>query len=39
MHLLHMHEYAISVDGRQMSLMTVITDSLKFIAEKAMEKL
>ena len=39
MHLLHLHESAISVDGREMSLMTVISESLRFIAEKAMHKL
>lgn len=39
MHLLHMHENAISVDGREMSLMVVISESLRFIAEKAMKKL
>ncbi len=39
LHLLHMHETARSVDGREMNLMIVITESLRFIAEKAMEKL
>jgi len=39
MHLLHMHENARSVDGREMSLMTVISQTLKFIADKALEKL
>lgn len=34
-----MHENAISVDGREMSLMIVISESLRFIAEKAMKKL
>lgn len=36
MHLLHMDENAISLDGRQMPLMTVISESLKFIADKAL---
>jgi hypothetical protein len=39
MHLLHMHENAISVDDREMNLMTVISESLRYIAEKAMKKL
>ena len=39
LHLLHMHETARSVDGREMSLMKVISESIKFIADKAMEKL
>jgi len=39
MHLLHLHENAISVDGREMSLMVVISESLRFIADKAMKKL
>jgi molecular chaperone DnaK (HSP70) len=39
MHLLHLHENAVSVDGREMNLMTVISESLRFIAEKAMLKL
>ena len=30
---------AISADGRPMSLMKVISESLKFIANKALEKL
>jgi hypothetical protein len=30
---------AVSMDGRELSLMTVISQSLKFIAEKALEKL
>jgi len=34
-----MHENARSVDGREMPLMTVISQSLKFIADKALEKL
>ena len=39
MHLLHMDENAISVDGREMNLMKVISESLKYIAEKAVAKL
>lgn len=34
-----MKENAMSIDGREMSLMTVITESLRYIAEKACEKL
>jgi molecular chaperone DnaK (HSP70) len=34
-----MHENAISVDGREMPLSKVISESLRFIADKAMEKL
>ena len=34
-----MDKNAISVDGREMPLTTVISMSLKFIAEKALEKL
>ncbi len=39
MHLLHMDANAISVDGRELPLMKVISESLKFISEKAVEKL
>jgi molecular chaperone DnaK (HSP70) len=39
MHLLHMDANARSVDGRELSLMKVISESIKFIAEKALEKL
>lgn len=39
MHLLHMDENAISLDGRELSLMKVISESLRYISEKAMEKL
>ena len=39
MHLLHMHQNAKSVDGRELNLMKVISESLRFIAEKALEKL
>jgi hypothetical protein len=34
-----MDKNAISIDGRELSLMTVISQSLKFIADKALEKL
>lgn len=39
MHLLHMDAHAKSVDGRQLPLMLVISQSLKYIAEKALQKL
>ena len=39
MHLLHMDSHAKSVDGRQLPLMKVISESLKYIAEKGLEKL
>lgn len=39
MHLLHMDTHAKSVDGRQLPLMTVIAESLRFISVKALEKL
>jgi hypothetical protein len=39
LHLLRMDKNALSVDGRELSLMTVISYSLKFIAEKALAKL
>ena len=39
MHLLHMHENARSVDGREMPLMKVISESLRYMADKAIEKL
>lgn len=39
LHLLKMDQNATAVDGRQLSLMTVISQSLKFIADKALEKL
>ena len=39
MHLLHMDANAKSVDGREMPLMRVISESLRYIAEKAIEKL
>jgi|TARA_B110000285_G_C15101538_1_gene605298 hypothetical protein len=34
-----MDEMARSIDGRELPLMTVISESLRFISEKAMEKL
>lgn len=39
MHLLHMDPNARSIDGRELPLMRVIAESLKYIAEKALEKL
>ena len=39
MHLLHMHTDAVSTDGRKMPLMKVISTTLKYIAERAIEKL
>jgi len=39
MHLLHLDHNARSVDGRELPLMKVISESLKYIAEKALEKL
>ena len=38
-HLLHLHTNAISVDGREMPLMLIISQTLKFISEKALQKL
>lgn len=34
-----MDKNAIALDGRELDLMTVISQSLKFISEKALEKL
>jgi len=34
-----MDKNAVAIDGRELSLMTVISQSLKFIADKALEKL
>ena len=34
-----MHQNARSVDGREMPLMTVISESLRFISDKALTKL
>ena len=39
MHLLHMDANARSVDGRELNLMRVISESLRYISEKALEKL
>ena len=39
MHLLHMDKNARSIDGRELDLMLVISESLKFISDKAIEKL
>jgi len=39
MHLLHMDQNARSVDGRELPLMKVISESLRYIAEKGLEKL
>ena len=39
MHLLHMDENARSIDGRELPLMLVISESLRFISDKAIEKL
>lgn len=39
MHLLHFHTNAVSVDGREMPLMAVISETLKYIADKALAKL
>ena len=34
-----MDKCAVSIDGRELDLMLVISESLKFIADKALEKL
>jgi len=34
-----MHTNAISTDGREISLMKIISETLKYIGEKAVEKL
>jgi hypothetical protein len=39
MHLLHMDQCAKSIDGRELDLMKVISESLRFISDKAVEKL
>ena len=39
MHLLYMDKYAKSIDGRELDLMLVISESLRFISDKAIEKL
>ncbi|OMJ71901.1 hypothetical protein SteCoe_29784 [Stentor coeruleus] len=38
-HLLHLHTSAVSVDGRELPLMKVISGTLKYISEKAIQKL
>ena len=39
MHLLHLHINAKSLDGREMPLMVVISETLRYISEKAQQKL
>lgn len=39
MHLLRMDKNARSIDGRELDLMLVISESLKFISDKAIVKL
>lgn len=39
MHLLHMDTNARGIDGREMPLITVISETLRYIANKALEKL
>ena len=39
MHLLHLHSCAKALDGREMPLMAVISETLKYISEKALQKL
>jgi hypothetical protein len=39
MHLLHMDPNAKSVDGRDLPLMRVISESLRYISDKGLEKL
>ena len=39
MHLLHLHANAKSVDSREMPLMIVISETLRYISEKALQKL
>ncbi len=39
MHLLHMHTMAKSIDGREMPLMNVIQNTIKFIGDQALQKL
>ncbi|KRX06777.1 hypothetical protein PPERSA_09179 [Pseudocohnilembus persalinus] len=38
-HLLHLNQNAKSEDGREMSLLKVISETLKFISQKALAKL
>lgn len=39
MHLLHLHTTAVAIDGREMPLMTVVAETLRFISERALQKL
>lgn len=39
MHLMQMHPYAKSVDGREMPLMVVLKETIKYISNKAIAKL
>lgn len=39
MHLLHMHTNAKSVDGREMPLMPIIRETLRYISQQALHKL
>jgi hypothetical protein len=39
MHLLRMDKNARSIDDRELDLMKVISESLRFISEKALDKL
>jgi hypothetical protein len=39
MHLLHMHINAVAIDEREMPLMRVISETLRYISEKALNKL
>lgn len=39
MHLLHMHTNARSMDGREMPLMTIIRETLKYMSQKALLRL
>ena len=36
LHLLHMDQNAIALDGRELPLMRVISESLRYISEKAL---
>jgi hypothetical protein len=39
MHLLHMHANARAIDSREMPLMPIVRDTLKYISVKALAKL
>lgn len=39
MHLYHMHSHAKALDGRELSLMLLIKETLKYISNKAIAKL